>query len=118
MLLKPVLSSFSFGRSAPISTDDAIMAKAIVETQRSMAVPFQGVLRKTERGGTRTLDLRIKSPLLYQLSYALESRFTFSGVPSGGREAPDVLVETPRGCNPWASDDAFRGLTPPAQKRT
>ncbi len=26
----------------------------------------------SEGAGTRTLDLRIKSPLLYQLSYALE----------------------------------------------
>ena len=27
------------------------------------------------RAGTRTLDLRIKSPLLYQLSYAPEAAF-------------------------------------------
>ncbi len=33
-------------------------------------VPSRGK-KKTECAGTRTRDLRIKSPLLYQLSYAL-----------------------------------------------
>ncbi len=34
--------------------------------------------RKNEGAGARTLDLRIKSPLLYQLSYALGSQLMAS----------------------------------------
>ena len=35
--------------------------------------------KSSEGAGARTLDLRIKSPLLYQLSYALNSRGQLSG---------------------------------------
>jgi hypothetical protein len=33
------------------------------------------VNKRSEGAGARTLDLRIKSPLLYQLSYALGSQY-------------------------------------------
>ncbi len=38
------------------------------------------VTGKSEGVGTRTPDLRIKSPLLYQLSYALLSGRSFAGL--------------------------------------
>ena len=37
--------------------------------------PGARVIGKSEAVGTRTQDLRIKSPLLYQLSYSLEGVF-------------------------------------------
>ena len=38
---------------------------------------------ESEGTGTRTLDLRIKSPLLYQLSYALNHPKTWGKAPIG-----------------------------------
>ncbi len=36
-------------------------------------LPLPGVVPSSEGAGTRTQDLRIKSPLLYRLSYASET---------------------------------------------
>jgi hypothetical protein len=40
--------------------------------QELAALGFQSGNKESEGTGTRTLDLRIKSPLLYRLSYALD----------------------------------------------
>jgi len=51
------------------------------------------IVNKTEAAGTRTQDLRIKSPLLYQLSYNLKC---FATTPSQTREAPDFAALSAR----------------------
>ena len=43
---------------------------------------FRVTDRSSETGGTRTRDLRIKSPLLYQLSYSLPSSNDKAGLHS------------------------------------
>src|SRR4051812_50031486 len=50
------------------------------------------MLVESELGGTRTHDPRIKSPLLYQLSYELDARMTFRGDIRGGQTIGEERV--------------------------
>lgn len=49
---------------------DKITERGSRKTTQVPARKLVPIRKKNEGGGTRTLDLRIKSPLLYQLSYA------------------------------------------------
>ena len=47
-------------------------------TLRGSAIWYLPANKRSEGAGARTLDLRIKSPLLYQLSYALKVLHRFA----------------------------------------
>ena len=66
--------------------------------------------RKSEGAGVRTLDLRIKSPLLYQLSYTLRIKALVES------EAAKLSISCPRKSRPFGSHYAVLGpAIPPAR---
>ena len=78
--MRPSSSGWSSHRSYPrmYATTSPTIAPAAANanafcvhagTGRYSIESYRGVKASSDRGGSRTHDLRIKSPLLYQLSY-------------------------------------------------
>ena len=83
-------------------------AKQLVQTNGESK--RQKMKKTSEGAGARTLDLRIKSPLLYQLSYALDplANCRLSWLREGNK-MPDCSVSVK--CRRRGSENSFPGST-------